>query len=671
MNNLYSKLAGSNIKNSRQFYIPYLLTGILNVAMFYMMVSLCNNSGIEKIPGSTNLKTILTMGVYVIGIFSFIFLFYTNSFIIKRRKREIGIYNILGMEKRHISKVLFMETLFVTAISVFGGLVFGIVFSKLLTMILYRLMNMSESIAFYISIDGIRMSCILFGIIFLAAYCYNLLQIKLANPIELLSGSSVGEKEPKTKLLLAITGVVCIGVGYYISITTKSPLKAIMLFFVAVVLVIIGTYCLFTAGSIALLKVLRKNKNFYYKSKHFTAVSGMMYRMKQNAVGLANICILSTMVLVMVSATVSLYFGVEDELKTRYPAEITATANYTNEIEDPSVFTEQVTEQVKSCGRTITGVKDACSFTVMAVEENGEYLFGETNMFQENTCMFGVMSREDFLEMNEDVKENELKEIPEGEVAIVGYPLYEKDTITIGGQTYQVAKSMEYSSDDDEIYADMVAGIYYMLVEDEALLNELFEGQREAYQNNFSMLTHQLYIDIDGTPEEKIACANAVEETFATREGDGWESFYVEGRQRASDDFYTLYGGLFFLGLFLGIMFLMVTVLIIFYKQISEGYDDKKRFEIMEKVGMNNQEVKATIQSQVRIVFFLPLLTAAIHLWAAFPLLRRILAMLNLTNVGLFAKCVGVTIVLFGVIYYVVFKMTSKAYYKIVGNQVS
>lgn len=671
MNNLYSKLAGNNIKNSRQFYIPYLLTGILNVAMFYMMVSLSHNSGIEKIPGSTNLKMILTMGVYVIGIFSCIFLFYTNSFIIKRRKREIGIYNILGMEKRHISKVLFRETLFVTAVSVFGGLAFGIVFSKLLTMILYRLMNLSESIVFYVSMDGIRMSCILFGIIFLAAYCYNLLQIQLANPIELLSGSSVGEKEPKTKLLLAITGVVCIGVGYYISITTKSPLKAIMLFFVAVVLVIIGTYCLFTAGSIALLKLLRKNKNFYYKSRHFTAVSGMMYRMKQNAVGLANICILSTMVLVMVSATVSLYFGVEDELKTRYPAEITATANYTNGIEDPSVFTEQVTEQVKSCGRTITGVKDACSVTVMAAEENGEYVLKEASMLQENTCIFGIMTREDFLEMNEDADAKELKEIPAGEVAIAGYPLYEKDSITIGGKTYPVTKSLDYSSEDDRMYDGMVAGVYYMLVEDKDSVNELFELQKEAYQEKASDLNHVIYIDIDGTAEEKIACADAVRETFVTREGDGWESFYVESRQGSSDEFYMLYGGLFFLGLFLGIMFLMVTVLIIFYKQISEGYDDKKRFEIMEKVGMSNQEVKATIQSQVRIVFFLPILTAAIHLWAAFPLLRRILAMLNLTNVGLFAKCVAATIVLFGVIYYVVFKMTSKAYYKIVGNQVS
>ena len=288
---LFSKLAVTNIKNNKQFYVPYLLTGILTVGMFYIMCALAGNKGIEHMSGVRDLQMILNLGIGVIGIFSVIFLFYTNSFIIKRRKKELGIYSILGMEKKHIAGILFRETLFTMLISVGGGLVTGIVFNKLLTMLLCAMMKFETQIKFYVSTSGILWTAILFVGIYLLTYIYDLLQIKLANPIELLQGGHTGEKEPKTKAVMAILGVICLGAGYYIAITTKNPLQALTLFFVAVILVIVGTYLLFTAGSIALLKILRKNKRYYYQTKHFTSVSGMIYRMKQNAVGLSNICI--------------------------------------------------------------------------------------------------------------------------------------------------------------------------------------------------------------------------------------------------------------------------------------------------------------------------------------------------------------------------------------------
>ncbi|MFR8546962.1 MAG: ABC transporter permease, partial [[Clostridium] scindens] len=317
---VYGKLAVTNLKNNRKTYIPYMLTAILTVMMFYIIDALSRNKSV----GDGNLRLCLSWATVVIIVFAVIFLFYTNSFLIKRRKKEIGVYNILGMGKRHIARMLTIETLIIAVISIVVGLVAGIIFSKLMFLALLKVIHYDVNMVFELSVRALLNTLLLFTVIFAMTLIYNLLQIRLSNPVELLRGGSQGEKEPKTKWLLTIFGVVAIGIGYYIAITTESPLTAITLFFLAVICVIIGTYALFTAGSIALLKLLRKNKNYYYKTSHFTSISGMIYRMKQNAVGLANICILSTMVLVMISTTISLYTGMNDVLETRFPTEFEA-----------------------------------------------------------------------------------------------------------------------------------------------------------------------------------------------------------------------------------------------------------------------------------------------------------------------------------------------------------
>ena len=298
MNKIYVRLAKTNMRNNRQLYVPYILSGLITVAMFYLMTFLSGNEGLAHARGAEMIGRILSFGVGIIGFFSYIFIFYTNSFISKRRKKEIGIYNILGMEKRHIGKVLAIETLYTSVLAIGGGIIGGIIFSKLMLMFLYRILDITASVSFEISWQGIEYTIVLFGILYFLTFLYNFMQMKLANPMELLRGGNVGEKEPKTKVLMTFAGMVCLGIGYYIAFTTENPLKVLTLFFLAVVLVIIGTYFLFIAGSIALLKLMRKNKKFYYNKKHFTAVSGMLYRMKQNAAGLASICILSTMDLV-------------------------------------------------------------------------------------------------------------------------------------------------------------------------------------------------------------------------------------------------------------------------------------------------------------------------------------------------------------------------------------
>ena len=327
---IYTKLAISNLKNNRKSYIPYVLTAILTVMMYYMMANLAANSPMNQ----EALQIILSLSVHVIEIFALIFLFYTNSFLIKRRKREIGVYHILGMGKPQLAKMLVIETVVTGAVSILGGIFFGTALAKLMYALLKRMIHYDDKLAFRMSWEIAGNTVLFFTLIFALTLIYNLLQIRLANPIELLHAGSQGEREPKTKWLLTVAGIIFLGIGYYIAITTKEPLKALQLFFVAVICVIIGTYALFTAGSIAFLKLLRKNKNFYYKTKHFISVSGMLYRMKQNAVGLSNICVLSTMVLVTISSTVSLYIGKEDVLRTRYPQEVYITNSVSDDVEN-------------------------------------------------------------------------------------------------------------------------------------------------------------------------------------------------------------------------------------------------------------------------------------------------------------------------------------------------
>ena len=670
MSNIYVRLAKTNIQNNRQLYLPYIISGIVTVMMFYLMVFINNNPGLEGIPGSTNLKTIMALGVGVVAIFAYIFIFYTNSFIIKRRKKEIGVYNILGMEKRHIAKVLGLETVFVAVIAIVCGILAGIVFSKLILMLLYRMLGFQESVSFFIAKAGIKEAILIFGVLYLLTLLYNLLQIRLANPIELLHGGNVGEKEPKTKGVMAVAGAACLAVAYYIAITTENPVEVLFKFFIAVVLVIAGTYFLFTAGSIAILKMLRKNKKFYYNKKHFTAVSGMLYRMKQNAAGLASICVLSTMVLVMISMTVSMFAGVDDELKARYPYELsyTVNANSMEENVNSQELYQTIADTIEKQGRNITD-SSMCSYFQLFMKKNGsnlEMIDHETNYA--DMAVVNFLTRENMLANDSSLKAADVPEPEAGKVDIYSKTKYEDSEFHFLGQDFAVDHSFAYGSEGDSYLT--VKDIIYV-VADEATLNQMFELQKEAgsdpdSSSMYSQYETQIEFEYDGTKEEKIACADAVRNVVASQGNE--VSGYLESRTDNEKEFYALYGGLFFLGLFLGIMFLMVTVMIIFYKQISEGYDDRERYVIMEKVGMSNAEVKGSIQSQIRIVFFLPLVMAAVHVAAAFPMIRRLLAMLNLTNVPLFVTCLVVTILVFTAIYYLVFRITSRAYYKIVSR---
>lgn len=664
---MYTKLAITNIKNNRQFYFPYLLTGIITVAMFYIMCALESNPGIQSMPGAKDLGLILRLGIGVIGIFAVIFLFYTNSFIIKRRKKELGIYNILGMEKRHIAKILSKEAFFTAIIAIGGGLVTGVLFHKLACMLLYRMIGFNGGITFSFSKKGVMITAILFAIVYLLTYIYDLFQVQLANPIELLQSGNKGEREPKTKAIMAVLGVLCLGTGYFIAITTKNPIKALTLFFVAVILVIIGTYLLFTAGSIALLKILRRNKGYYYQTKHFTSVSGMIYRMKQNAVGLANICILSTMVLVAVSTTVSLYVGIEDIMKERYPNEINISAYYDTEAPAEDSIAPIVEKSVKESGRKIRHEEDYLELYFAAIKDQGQYSLDKEKVKTagDRVSGFVVLTREDCKKKYNE----EIPELAENEVALFTIKKTDMDTLVLENRSYHVKEIKQFQNTEDfETIADMMDEYYYVIVNDVQDMERLWQLQKDIYQENSSSISRQVRLDIDGDSEQKKECFENIKTALGPEQAKA--RILIDSRQSSLDEFYQIYGGFLFLGLFLGILFLMITVLIIFYKQISEGYDDKERFSIMEKVGMSNDEVKATIRSQVRTVFFLPILMAAIHVGMAFPMIKRLLSLFGLSNTALFAGCMAGTILVFALIYLLVFLKTSKTYYKIVGEQV-
>ncbi len=658
----YGRLAFSNLKKNGSLYLPYVLAVIGTSAMYYILMAISRDEGIKEMPGSGALAAILGLGCGVIGIFAVIFLFYTNSFLMKRRKKEFGLFNILGMEKRHIAKMMFWEIVMVAFVSILLGITAGVLLNKLVTMVLLHLVSFEVPFGFHISIEAIVSTVILFLCIFGVTLIYNLFQVQKAKPIELLQSASHGEKEPKTRWLLAVVGILALGGGYAIALFVENPVDVLILFFVAVILVILGTYCLFTAGSIAVLKLMRKNKNYYYKTRHFTSVSGMIYRMKQNAVGLSNICILSTMVLVMVSGTISLYMGVDSSVNNRYPKEINVTGYG---------LTENGRERIKGA------VAQAAADMEIGIENISSY----TNL------SFTVSKDGENLNMPNGIK------VPEGEMSIVEWVTLE-DYQRMGGKKVELREDevlvyTKIGDKEDQAYhfldktfqikehltqlyltdmqTDVIYDVYFVVVKDEKVLQEIYELEKSVYKERASQIVYVTALDVKGEEEQEIAFGKHVSELLAAGTAEGEIDVRVETRAEYRDSFMMFCGGFLFLGIFLGFVFLMATTLIIYYKQVSEGYEDKARFEIMQKVGMSKKEVRSSIRSQILKVFFLPLVMACIHLLAAFPMINRLIFLFGMADMPLFAICTVGTVGVFALIYAVVYGITARSYYKIVG----
>lgn len=586
----------------------------------------------------------------------------------KRRKKEFGVLNILGMEKRHISKVLLLENIYIAFITMLLGIIIGMVLDKAMFLILTKMLGAEHSPGFYISKEALIHTVILFGIIFFCIYLNSLRQIHLSKPIELLNGGNVGEKEPKTKWFMAILGVICLAVGYYISVTSKNPVESLSSFLIAVILVIAGTYLIFIAGSIAFLKSLRKNKRYYYKTKHFTAVSGMIYRMKQNAVGLANICILSTMVLVMISSTSSLVFGMNDLVKTRYPNDITIYSENINNKENVEAL-EKVQKVIKDSKSDVNNEIEY-SYIVLAVLKNKNKFyvpenFNKMSMSDLNKCNNILMtSLDDYNSIN---SENET--LNDDEILIYSRRKeYEYSTIQLFDTKYSVKKKIKKPIDNGPFFSNNLTESIQIVVKNKSILDEMNNYLNENFKEELeeeSALKYLYGFDINGSEDSKKSLYNDIKKLLK-------ESNFIgdsECGQIQREGIKGLYGGMFFLGIFLGSIFTMATILIIYYKQISEGYEDKERFRIMQNVGMSHAEVKRSIHSQIMTVFFMPLIMAGIHVAFAFPIVKQILMMLNLTNTRLYIICTIVCFVAFTIIYAVIYSLTAKIYYHIVSTR--
>lgn len=672
---IYPKMALSNIKKNGKLYIPYIITSVLTVMMFFMVNSLVNSDSVAKMEDGENIISLLNIALAVSYIFSAIFLFYTNSFLMKRRKKEIGLYNILGMEKRHISIVMFCENVFVAIISLATGIILGIVFGKLMFLVLMKLIKSDSIPAFAVPINSIIQTVLFFLGVFIATFLYNIIKVYRTKTIELLHGGEIGEKEPKTKLIMAILGLALVGGGYYFALTIESVMKAINFFFVAVLFVVIGTYLLFTAGSIAFIKLLKKNKKFYYKTGHFTSVSGMLYRMKQNAVGLANICVLSTVVLIAVATTVSLYAGMQDSLDSSYPKEQNILASF-NDDSAVNVIEERIDQYVKNHN---ANVKNKFSYMDIffngSLNENNEFLTnggkGILSSNSENEQVCNLMTVSDF---NSITGSNYSIENSDSIIFATNENINDDGTFSIktdeGKLTYKIDKKIPA----DGVIQDGLSGVikcYVVIVKDMNEVNNIrkfvYNTEEDKYYNK---LTYNIYFDTDLSEEDSKALSNDITKDDGMYNGETLYYISCNNRYDMASALSQMYGGLLFLGCFVGILFLMATVLIIYYKQISEGYEDRSRFEIMMKVGMSHEEVKKTIKSQILMVFFIPILVAIIHVAVSFRIVKMLMSVLSLgNNSTLFIMFTVVTVVIFFVIYAIVYAITAKAYYNIVNGK--
>ena len=667
---IFSKLAVQNIRNNKSTYIPYMITCIFCIAMIYMMEFLRDCPTLDQaVRHAAEVRMILSTGEVVVVIFCVIFLIYSNSFLMKRRQKEIGLYNILGLERNHIGIVLLLETIFTTILSLTGGIAIGILASKLSLLLLLRLLHIPAVLGFYISTKGIITCLLMFGAIFLLILLLNLRRIHLSRPVELLRGNNTGEREPKAKWLMALLGFICLSIGYYLAITTESPIKAITIFLLAVILVMAGTYLLFTAGSIVILKFLRRRKSFYYKTGNFISISGMLYRMKQNAVGLASICILSTGVLLMISMTVSIYFGMNDIMVNRYP--------YDTDISITGVGEEECQTAIETFEKAISDNKvpvdkkaEEIYLTIISRIDHGQIQIAEPGTLTESGSVLTLSL----------VRQSEYEKLTgtnpalqDGEILAWASKMTEKsDSLTVNDSVFSVKKWLT----DSPLTCgqDIVYGNAVFVVTDSDF--EKFDKMRtEMYKNTSATpagqdLTVHLGLDITGSDETKIAYGTPVLDAIKALQDNGQlsdNSWITSGiRAQEYDSYYADNGSLLFIGIFLGSLFLLGTAMIIYYKQISEGYEDQNRFEIMQKVGLSHREVKSSIRRQILMVFFLPLLMAMLHISMAFPLIRRMLLLFGMTNTRLFIGCTAGTVLIFALVYGLIYLMTAKSYYHIV-----
>ena len=659
MNLFYSKFALNNLVKNKRFILPYILSTIFTIASFYILTSLSLGKNLDKLPqGISATKQVLGFGVIVIAIFSAIFLFYTYSFLIKRRVREFGLYSVLGMTKKQIARILILETIFIAVITLVFGLAFGLLFDKLMLLVLLKLFTAGVSFGFVITPIAVFLTILLFGGIFFLLLIYTVIKISRLKIVALLKEENNGEREPKARFILAILGLGLTGYGYYLAQTIQNPIKAITMFFIAVLAVIFGTYLIFMAVSITVLKLMKNNKTFYYKPKNFISVSGLLYRMKRNAVGLANICILSTMVLVTMGTTSALYAGSEDAYNTRFPRDIIINGYRSTEGKLAEIE-KNVKKATQDAG---VEAKDLVSYNMLNVV--GRLNGTEINYESEFTGSFDKIKSIVVLELKDYNKvSKEQKTLNTGETLLFidKKGKYEANEITVQGVNLKIKEKLTDFPGALGTAAANIMDTYYVVVKDNADVKKIESALKKKLNISDGEGGIFNYVGFNISDKSKEA---KVIENFKQLEKEG--NINIEGKAENETNFKGFYASFLFIGMFISMIFVVSQVVIMYYKQISEGYEDKGKFGIMRKVGLTDRQIKQSIRSQVLMIFFAPLAIATLHTIVAYPFIEKILKLFLATDNNVFLIALAVTIAVFAVFYLIVYLITSRIYYRII-----
>ena len=678
----YPKMAVSGMRKNGRLYLPYIIACILMVAVFYIMHLLGYSKMLENFAGAGTARDMLKLGTNIMAIFGTIFLFYTQSTLIKGRLKEFGLYSVLGMNRKNLGKIIFFESLITGTISIACGLLIGIGLSKLAELGFRKMIGLDSSYKFVISMESVLFTVGVYGFIFFLIFLNAVRQVRFSRTINLINSDKAGEKPPKANWFIGILGLVLLACGYVLALKIEQPLSALLVFFAAVILVIIGTYLVLISGSVLLCRILQKNKKYYYKTNHFVSVSSMAYRMKRNGAGLASICILLTMILVMLSSTSALYVNKEESLNNKYPRQINISAgndgysdSYGKEIEK---VTEGINKKTEENGVKITNSYTYTTCSVTGYFENGKLRLDidPVKMFEDNPLgnittfdydkivqvnFFGLDDYNRLTGNNETLSSGEILAGIEGKLQF-------GNELIIGDETFKVAKRIDTKQGDfKHTMNNLVVTTLVVVVDDFGEVTSRYNRYKDATGD--TMLVWEWHYAFDTELDEnKQKDLNDLLRNYI-RDELYQQKFYAvrcESRVEERTDFVETFGGLFFLGILLSIIFLVSCVLIIYYKQISEGFEDQSRFGIMQKVGMTRENIKKSINSQMLTVFLIPIVVACMHLAAVLPIIHKLLKLFGHDNMPLLLICAGVCALICGIFYAVIYKLTSNAYYEIV-----
>lgn len=670
----YPRLAADGIRKNKRMYLPYILTCIGMVMMTYIVAFVRFSPVIANLYGGDTLQGIMVMGVVVMIFFATLFLFYTNSFLIKRRKKEFGLYNILGMGKGNLTRILFWENVYVTFIALSLGLVFGIAFSKLAELGFTNLLDGEITYSMSVPVEAVVFTVIPFAAIFTLIFLNSLRQVWFSSAISLLRSENAGEKPPRANWFVGILGALILGAAYYLAVTIRDPISAIGVFMIAVLMVILATYLIMIAGSVLICRILQKRKSYYYKPNHFVSVSSMVYRMKRNGAGLASICILATMVLVMISSTSALFIGGESVIRNRYPREIntwiSGLENNDMAEESEKLFKDTVDGILEKHGARAKNIMKYHSVTTSGLlTSGGEVIFDKSAFGYFDFSSFPDVHQiylvpiEDYNYMmgkNETLSDDEV-------LIYASRNTFKGDTFGFTGlKQYKVKEILRDYFTSPDVSMDIVPSIVVIVPD----VTKASSGLHTAEGVDLTYKKWYYCFDTSLSDEEDVAMYEEMDNVFRELRMNSPVSFCsVESRGLERQGFYSLYGGLFYLGILLSIVFIFAAVLMIYYKQISEGYEDQSRFEIMQKVGMTKRDIRKSINSQILTVFFLPLVGAGLHLVFAFPIIEKLLLLFNLNDRPLFICTSLGSFLVFALFYTIVYKITAKAYFSIVSGK--